>query len=103
MPEMRVAVGSRVGLHARPAAILARAAAAAPVPVQIGKSPDELVNAGSMLSLMALGARRGDELVLHAEGDGAQQVLDQIAALLATDLDSTESTAHPGENGVSHG
>lgn len=38
MPEKRVAVASKVGLHARPAALVAKAAAAQPVAVQIAKA-----------------------------------------------------------------
>ena len=38
MPERRVTVGSKVGLHARPAALVAKAAAAPPVPITIRKT-----------------------------------------------------------------
>lgn len=85
MPERRVTVASQVGLHARPAAIFARAAAGLPVRVRIGKDGSDPVDAGSILALMGLGAAHGDEVVLAAEGDGADAALDQLAALLATD------------------
>ena len=45
----------------------------------------------SMVPLNRLGdARGGDEVVLAAEGDGADQALDELAALVARDLDSEE-------------
>jgi phosphocarrier protein HPr len=88
MPERRVTVGSKVGLHARPAAVLAKAAAAAPVAVTIRKEGGQPVAAASVLNLMTLGAMHGDEVVLAAEGDGADTALDELAALVGSDLDS---------------
>ena len=88
MPERRVVIGSKVGLHARPASLFVQAAAAAPIPVQIAKPGGEPADARSILSVLALDARGGDEIVLAADGDGADQALDELAALVARDLDS---------------
>ena len=88
MPEVRVRVASKVGLHARPAALVARLAAEQPVVVTIRKEGGEPVAAASLLNLMTLGAMHGDEVVLAADGDAAQSSLDKLAALIATDLDS---------------
>lgn len=85
MPHRRVTVASKVGLHARPAALLAKAAAAQPIPVMISKGDCQPVSAGSVLSLMTLGAAHGDEVVLSAEGDGADAALDHLAELITTD------------------
>ena len=85
MPERRVTVGSKVGLHARPAAVLAKAAAAAAVPVTIRKEGGQPVTAASVLNLMTLGAMHGDQVVLAADGDGADGVLDELAQLIATE------------------
>ena len=90
MPERRVVIGSKVGLHARPAAMFVQAAAKQPVKVTIAKSGGDPVDARSILSVLALDARGGDEVVLTAEGDGADQALDELAALVARDLDSEE-------------
>jgi phosphocarrier protein len=87
MPERRVTVASQVGLHARPAALLAKAAAEQPVPVTIRKEGGQPVQAASVLGLMTLGAMHGDEVVLSAEGDGADTALDALADLIGTDLD----------------
>jgi phosphocarrier protein HPr len=90
MPERRVVIGSKVGLHARPAAMFVQAAAKQPVKVTIAKVGGDPVDARSILSVLALDARGGDEVVLAAEGDGADQALDELAALVARDLDSEE-------------
>jgi phosphocarrier protein len=41
-----------------------------------------------MLSVLALGAKCGTEVVIEAEGDGADAALDELADLLARDLDA---------------
>ncbi|NMR19573.1 HPr family phosphocarrier protein [Cellulomonas fimi] len=91
MTERRATIASRVGLHARPAAIFAKAAGAQPVPVTIamdGEPAEEAMDASSILSLMSLGASHGDVVVLRAEGDGADDALEALAGLLETDLDA---------------
>ncbi|RZQ65604.1 HPr family phosphocarrier protein [Amycolatopsis suaedae] len=88
MPERRVTVASKVGLHARPAALVAKAAAEQPVQVSIAKDGGPPVPAGSMLNLMTLAAAHGDEVVISAEGEGAQAAVDAIADLVASDLDA---------------
>ena len=87
MPERRVTVASQVGLHARPAALLAKAAAEQPVTVTIRKEGGQPVQAASVLGLMTLGAMHGDEVVLSAEGDGADDALAALAEVISTDLD----------------
>ncbi|GAB3367275.1 HPr family phosphocarrier protein [Amycolatopsis echigonensis] len=88
MPEKRVTVASKVGLHARPAALVAKAAAAQPVAVRIAKDGGDPVAAGSVLNLMTLAAAYGDEVVISAEGDGAEAAVEAVAELVATDLDA---------------
>jgi phosphocarrier protein len=88
MPERTVTVGSKVGLHARPAALVAKAAAKAPVKISIRKGEGNPVAAASVLSLMTLGAHFGDEVVLSADGDGADAALAEIAEMIAKDLDA---------------
>jgi len=87
MPERHVRVASGSGLHARPAALLVRAAGRAPVPVTIARTGGDPVDARSILAVLGLGACHGDEVVLAADGDGAQAVIDELAALLSRDLD----------------
>ena len=91
MPTRTVAVGSASGLHARPAKIFVEAAAAAPVKVTIRVGEKKPVPAKSMLSVLALGAKQGTEVTLEADGDGAEQTLASLAALLAKDLDADDA------------
>jgi phosphocarrier protein HPr len=90
MATREVTVGSRVGLHARPAALFVQAATATGLPVQIRRSGQEPVDARSILGVMALGARHGEEVLLTADGDGADAALDELVALLSRNLDAQE-------------
>ena len=91
MPERRVIVASKVGLHARPAALLAKAAAAQSVDVTIRKDDTQPVEAASILGLMTLGAECGEEVVLAADGDGAETALDELVELVSTDMDAEKA------------
>jgi phosphocarrier protein len=85
MPSQTVTVGSRVGLHARPAALIAEAVAKAGVPVTLSSPTGHTVDAGSPLMIMTLGAKQGTDVVVTSD-DAA--VLEQIAGMVAADLDS---------------
>jgi phosphocarrier protein HPr len=87
MSERQVTIGSKVGLHARPASLFAKAVKNAGVPVQIAKDGQPPVNAASLLSLLTLGAEFGENVTLYAEGEGAKAALDELAAMLGRDLD----------------
>ena len=91
MAQRTVVVGSRVGLHARPAKLFSQAAAASGLPVTIAKGDGAAVNAASILQIMALGVQHGQEVTVavdDAAGDHAQQVVDELAGLLERDLDA---------------
>jgi phosphocarrier protein HPr len=90
MPSRTVTVGSRTGLHARPAALFVAAAAAQPVAVTIRTAERGPVPAHSMLSVLSLGAKCGTEVTIAAEGAGADDALAALADLLAQDLDAEE-------------
>ncbi|WP_031510166.1 HPr family phosphocarrier protein [Streptomyces megasporus] len=90
MPQRTVVIGSRSGLHARPASLFVQAAARRPVKVTIARDGQAPVDARSLLSVLALGVRHGDSVVLSAEGDGAEAAIEELARLLASDLDAEE-------------
>ncbi len=85
MPEQTVSVGSRIGLHARPAALIAEAVGKAGVPVTRATPGGMPIDAGSPLMIMTLGAKQGAEVVVSSEDPA---VLQQIAGLVAQDLDA---------------
>ncbi|HEX6471171.1 MAG TPA: HPr family phosphocarrier protein [Streptosporangiaceae bacterium] len=83
MAERRVRVLSKVGLHARPAALFVQAAAKAPYDVSVAKAGGEPVNAKSILSVLSLDVRNSDEIVISADGDGVETLLDELATLVS--------------------
>ena len=88
MSQRTVVVASRVGLHARPASIFTQAVSASGVDVTIAKPGEEPMDASSILMVMAMGVGGGEEVVLEADGADADRVLDELVALLETDLDA---------------
>jgi phosphocarrier protein HPr len=87
MPERTVLVASAHGLHARPASLFTQSAAKAGIPVTIGKGAAQ-VNAASILGVLSLGINHNDEIVISADGENAEAVLDELALFLSTDHDA---------------
>ena len=72
-----------VDLHARPAADFVRTAMGFAASVQVAAGERE-VDAKSLLSVLALGAKGGTELHLTAEGDDARAALAALRERVAT-------------------
>jgi len=83
--EVTVRLPLAHGLHARPAAALAKAAKEHAGTISLtcrGKS----ANAKSVVALMGLGTRLDDNLTLHIEGAGAAPTAERLAAMIANGL-----------------
>ena len=72
-----------VDLHARPAADFVRTAMGFAADVQVAAGERE-VDAKSLLSVLALGAKGGTELRLTASGVDAAAALDALSTCIAT-------------------
>lgn len=83
MAERRVTVASPVGLHARPAALFVQAAATVPLRVTVARPDGEPVNAKSILAVLGLDVRHGEEILIAVEGEGADVVLDELEELVS--------------------
>lgn len=90
MASRTTTIASSVGLHARPAALFVKKADESGLDVQIARPGEDAVDATSILGVMALGAKHGEEVELTADGEGADAVLDELVTLLETDLDAEE-------------
>ena len=86
--QRTVTFGSAVGLHARPASTIAKAAAESGHAVVLESSNGKKANAASVLLLLAMGVNAGDELILTVSGDDAEAKADELAALIASELDT---------------
>ena len=88
MASKTVKVGSSVGLHARPASIIADAAAEFDEDIflaLVGEEDDDETDAASSLMIMALGAEQVDEVTVTSEN---AEAVEKIAALIEQDLDA---------------
>jgi phosphotransferase system HPr (HPr) family protein len=77
-----VALPADVALHARPAATFVRTAMKFDSGVWVALDERE-VDAKSLLSVLALGARPGTTLRLRADGDDADRAVAELADLIA--------------------
>lgn len=80
-----VTIVNRRGLHARASAKFVGAVAGLPdgVQVTVSKHPNSAAG-GSILGLMMLGAAKGDTVEVAVEGENADAVLADLAALIAS-------------------
>jgi phosphocarrier protein HPr len=85
MPSQTVTLPNPSGLHARPASVFAKAAAGQPCDVRIAKD-DREVNAKSVLSVLTLDCHQGDELTITTEGEGEDQALADLVALVESGI-----------------
>ena len=80
--EKVLVVQSKMGIHARPAAMIVRIANTYTGEVWVEKD-DEQVNGKSIMGLMMLAAGKGSKLVVRTEGpaEAAQKMLGELADL----------------------
>lgn len=83
MPRRSIVVGSAVGLHARPAALIAERAGSLDSKVTLAVPGGTPVDAASALMIMTLGARKGDTVEVAGE---LEQDVAAIAAMVERDL-----------------
>ncbi|MCI1748601.1 MAG: HPr family phosphocarrier protein [Acidipropionibacterium sp.] len=85
MAKKVVAVGSSVGLHARPAATISQEAAKLGSTVTLATEGGDPIDARSVLLIMTLGAGSGDYVTVEGDNEADVQT---IADLVAKDLDA---------------
>lgn len=81
--QAELAVRNEIGLHARPAALFVQTVQRFDAEVWVSKAGTDAapVKASSLTNLVALGARRGDTLMVTASGADAQAVVDSLVEL----------------------
>ncbi len=80
--EKNCTVQNKMGLHARPAALLVQTANKFPCEVTLVKD-GQAVNGKSIMGVLMLAASKGSTILVKTEGDQAQAAADAIAALFA--------------------
>jgi len=86
MPEITLVVRHEAGLHARPAALFVNTAKRFECEIRVTHDESE-ANAKSILSVLTLGANRGAEVTVRAEGQDADEALDALTRLVQSDFE----------------
>jgi phosphocarrier protein len=81
MAQKKVTITNPSGLHARPAALLVKEAGKFSSKIQLVKDEKE-VDAKSLLGVMSLAAKQNDEIVIKAEGEDAEEAVNQLAQFI---------------------
>jgi len=85
--EQTVPLLNPTGLHARPAERFAREAGRFGADITVGRrGGNGAVDAKSVLSILTLDCRRGDEIVIRAEGDDAAEAVEHLSRLVVDGL-----------------
>ena len=74
-------ITNRRGLHARASAKFVNLASELPAKVEVEKDGNRVCGT-SIMGLMMLGAAMGDTITIHADGEGADEAISALAALV---------------------
>ena len=85
MKEFKYVITDKLGIHARPAGLLAKTAASFECNVKIIAGERE-VDARRLLSLMKLGAKQNDEIIIRCDGPDEDDAIKKLSAFLEENL-----------------
>jgi phosphocarrier protein len=84
--ERAVTIVNSRGLHARASAKFVNLASQIDARIEVEKDGNRVVGT-SIMGLMMLGAAKGDSILIHVEGDGAEDALKQLVQLVECGFD----------------
>lgn len=84
--EKKIVIQNETGIHARPAGIIVKEAAKFKSAVVIEKGGKEY-NAKSIMSLMTMAAKKGEEITIKVNGEDEAQAMDALVNLIMTGLE----------------
>ena len=79
--QREVRIANRRGLHARASAKFVNVACELPATIEVEKDGSRVCGT-SIMGLMMLGAAMGDSVVIHVDGEGAEDALATLVALV---------------------
>ncbi len=89
--EKRYTLTNPAGLHARPASLFIRTAAAFKSLVEV-RTNERQARADSVIGLLSLNARQGDTILIRVEGEDAQATVDALGKLVEANFYETAET-----------
>lgn len=81
MVEKKVRVTNSIGLHARPASLVVSKAKEFECTIELMKD-GKCCNAKSIMGVLSMAAKLGDELLLRAAGTDEEKAVEELAALI---------------------
>lgn len=85
MKEFNYVITDEQGIHARPAGMFVKEAAACACSVMINKGGKE-VDAKRLLAVMSLGVKKGEEITLKTDGADEEAALERLSTFLKENL-----------------
>lgn len=85
MKEFQYTIIDREGIHARPAGIFVKEAAAFPCKVTIAKG-DKEVDAKRIFGVMGLGVKCGEEITIRTDGEQEEEAIVKLSSFLQENL-----------------
>lgn len=82
----KITVKNKQGLHARPAALFVQVANRFDARITV-KREEEEVNGKSIMGILMLGAERGSEILIEAEGEDAELAIIELEKLVTCEED----------------
>ncbi len=82
--KKKITVKNKQGLHARPAALFVQIANKFDARITVKREKEE-VNGKSIMGILMLGAERGSQIVIEAEGEDAQQAVVELEKIIASE------------------
>lgn len=90
MVERQITISNPKGLHARPAALVAKALAGFRSTVTLANDGME-IDARDMMGLLTLCAPRGTRLILRAHGEDERDAVEAVEGALSEEFDPSHS------------
>lgn len=88
MKKVTLKIQNEEGLHARPANIFSKAAMKFKCDIQLLKNGDsgKVFNPKSILSILSMGAAKGDEIIVIANGEDEDEAITKLTELINSGL-----------------
>jgi len=83
--EKKVIIKNKTGLHARPAAQFVQKAGKFDSKIEI-VFEEKKVNAKSIMGVMSLGVGKGNEILLRADGEDAEEALKELEEFITVEM-----------------
>lgn len=89
MQSRTVTITNKLGMHARPAALLTKTANLFSCDIKLTKG-SKVIDAKSILAVMALAAKCGEEITITTDGAGETTALESLASLISSGFGEEE-------------